>query len=188
VSLFTRGCRVSQVHINRQRSGVKCSVPNFTEDFASQIPDPSPLSRETRSAQHSQPRRGGGAGGGGTSSCRPGDGTRTVSRSTARSPLPRDPLRQTQPTPPRGRGRGWGNNKLSFQRWHVSVSVIDSTSPLSRETRSAQHSRPRRGGGAGGGGTSSCRPGDDMRTVSPSTTRPLIRPLGTFPRRGKAPL
>jgi len=147
-------------------------------------------------------------------------------------PLPRDPLRPTQPTPSRGRGRGWGNIKLSFGRWHANGFAIDSASPLSRETRSAKHSRHRRGGGAGGGGTSSCRPGDDMRavsrstsrppsparpappntddivagegpgvgehqvvvlgdgmrTVSPSTTRPLIRPSGTFPRRGKAPL
>jgi hypothetical protein len=103
-------------------------------------------------------------------------------------PLPRDPLRPTQPTPSRGRGRGWGNIKLSFGRWHANGFAIGRASPLSRETRSAQHSRHRRGGGAGGGGTWCCRPGDDMRTSSPLATRPLIRPSGTFPRRGKDPL
>ena len=75
---------------------------------------------------------------------------------------------------------------MSFQRWHVSVSVIDSTSPLSRETRSAQHSRPRRGGGAGGGGTSSCRPGDDMRAISPSTARPPSPARPALPNTGNA--
>jgi len=209
------------------------------------------------------------------------------------SPLPRDPLRPTQTTSSRGRGRGWGNIELSFPRGHANGFAIDSAAPhppfghlppegegtvggrfvgcgrigclwvsharpegdrhifprswvevgwnfcgwdwgggrenepvpgamavggglgscggvgcsggrfdgdlrttsplaarppLSRATRCAQHNRPRRGGGAGGGGTSSCRSRDGMRGSSPLATRPLIRPLGTFPRRGKAPL
>ena len=61
---------------------------------------------------------------------------------------------------------------MSVGRCDASVSVIDITSPLSRRTRSAQHSRHRRGGGARGGGTTSCRPGDGTRTVSRSTARP----------------
>jgi len=112
VSLFTRGCRVSQVHINRRRGGVKCSVPDFRENFASQIPDPSPLSRETRSAQHSRHRRGGGAGGGGTSSCRSGDGTRTVSRSTARPPSPARPAPPNTVDTVAGEGPGVGEHQV----------------------------------------------------------------------------
>ena len=69
---------------------------------------------------------------------------------------------------------------MLFRRRSANEFAVGRASPLSRATRFAQHKRHRRGGGAGGGGTSSCRPREGTRTVSPSTTRPLIRPSGTL--------
>jgi hypothetical protein len=74
------------------------------------------------------------------------------------SPLPRDPLRPTQTTASRGRGRGWGNIELLSRRWDARVCAIDNATPhppfghLVSFKRGPRQLPPRGAGFVGGGG------------------------------------
>jgi hypothetical protein len=73
------------------------------------------------------------------------------------SPLPRDPLRPTQTTSSRGRGRGWGNIELLSRRWDARVCAIDNATPhppfghLVSFKRGPRQLPPRGAGFVGGG-------------------------------------